>query len=853
MSESKTGSTHDNIGTKRDSFPVELSARFLKHFSEQLYRSPQKAFEELISNSWDAGASYVDVRVSEDLSSQNATMCVLDNGSSMDASGLKELWKIAYSPKVNQPTQYGRQVIGQFGIGKLSTYVLAHKLTFICKAEDGIIRRVTMDYSVADEGSNPEEEKLFSELTLDLFELSASDVDDCLNSINGGGEIGDMIREGFPAPSQDITNDEFGGPTTNYDSPPSGCWTLVILSGIKPIGRELKIGVLRRMLQASLPLGADILIFVNGEPITSSKVSLLTHQEWLIGPDLGIEHIKISMNGNPEDVEHVDVESNNMPYPHVKIQGIGEVTGTVKLFYDKLTGGKSGERGTSNGFVVNVLGRIVNRDDPSFGELNLSHAAWSKFRMTVRADGLNRHITINRDQFKDTREMLIFKAFLRKVFNKGRTFHDSDENSILPDGGDVLIKSLGVISLSPLRSLVTETLRKKAPLPGLFDETDIEDREEKLSSWTENTQENIKHVLGEVKFDKFDDGGFVKFRIADNSIIVNANHPFVLEHSSTKREKELVRTLAMVMYLTDIFSLNIGVEGSHLISIRDYREQLMKYKALQKRQSGIHIARLLHDVEHDSDYRKLEAVASDALSWLGYDVEDLAKPGEPEGIASAYAIPTLNKPTVHDPRPPLYKFTWDAKSTKHDKVQTNNINLAGVVHHREQYSADYALVIAPEFQDGGLVEQCQTQKVTPIRAKDLGKMLEVTVQYGAIPVTHLRGMFDFYDPALVSEWVDGLADWIQQNRELTLDLFLEALDKFRKKMPDVLDAGTIAFTCREDLGALGVRDNDVIAVAKGLSIAIPELIGIKDKSKIEINAKPSMIKNAIEKQLEAFN
>jgi HSP90 family molecular chaperone len=140
----------DTIGQVSAKIPVELSTRFLEHFSEQLYSSPQKAFEELISNGWDAGADCVDVRISADLTNPDATMCVLDNGTSMDADGLRQLWHIGFSPKTGKPVQYGRQVIGKFGIGKLATYVLANKLTYICKAPDGVIRRVTMDYSDID-------------------------------------------------------------------------------------------------------------------------------------------------------------------------------------------------------------------------------------------------------------------------------------------------------------------------------------------------------------------------------------------------------------------------------------------------------------------------------------------------------------------------------------------------------------------------------------------------------------------------------------------------------------------------------------------------------------------------------
>jgi hypothetical protein len=37
----------ETIGHESAKIPVELSTRFLEHFSEQLYSSPQKAFEEL--------------------------------------------------------------------------------------------------------------------------------------------------------------------------------------------------------------------------------------------------------------------------------------------------------------------------------------------------------------------------------------------------------------------------------------------------------------------------------------------------------------------------------------------------------------------------------------------------------------------------------------------------------------------------------------------------------------------------------------------------------------------------------------------------------------------------------------
>ena len=104
----KTTPKIETIGKAHSSISVEISTRFLQHFSEQLYSSPQKAFEELISNGWDAGADRVDVRISPDLKTNSgATMVVLDNGSSMNEEGLRQLWHIAFSPKSSKPTEHG--------------------------------------------------------------------------------------------------------------------------------------------------------------------------------------------------------------------------------------------------------------------------------------------------------------------------------------------------------------------------------------------------------------------------------------------------------------------------------------------------------------------------------------------------------------------------------------------------------------------------------------------------------------------------------------------------------------------------------------------------------------------------
>ncbi|RVQ09478.1 ATP-binding protein [Sinorhizobium meliloti] len=853
----------ESIGDSKSRIPVEISTRFLEHFSEQLYSSPQKAFEELISNSWDAGANVVDVRIANDLTATDASMAVLDNGVSMDEAGLRALWHIAFSPKRDLPVQHGRRVVGKFGIGKLATYVLASRLTYICKAADGIIRRVTMDYGSID--GLADSDKLVSQLDLELFEVAESDLEAALGSVAGGAQLLELIRTNFKdaTPGDPASNEDFGAQLSDLVRSGGDTWTLVILSGLKQTGRELKLGVLKRMLEAALPLSSEMTIRINGEVLQPSKLVSPVSKEWIIGPDLNITELEIDRPVDDEDdldasevkaakaYETLKVTSGLDPYPYVDLPEIGRVTGRVKLYVDKISGGKSEERGSSNGFLVNVLGRVVNQSDPSFGAENLSHAAWARFRMTVRADGLNSFLNTNREQFREQRALKIFRSFLRKAFNIARSNYDSDANVEMPDGGDLLVKSLGVLSLAPLRSVVSEALRTQPPIPGLFDETGIDDRDQKREDWRKNTADHIQNALSKVKYERLDDGSFVKFRIADNTIVVNRDHPFVAEHSRTKAEKELMRTVAMVNLLSDVFALENGVEPSKLHDVREYRDQLMRFRALQRRQSGTHIAQILLNAQHNSaNSRELEVVLADALRYLGFQVKEIGGSGEPEGIATAYSFSQARTPTDDDPKPPLYKFTYDAKSSKHETAKTGNLSLDGINEHRLRYKADYALVVAPGFEAGALPTRAEQQKVSPIRARDLGRLLEYTVEYGAIPLDVLANLFQKHHPDDVTSWIDELEASLKKSRKLTIDVFLKALEILRGKVPDVLAPSLISFTCREVLGVATVVDQDVIRLIKGLSILVPDLIGIDDNDRIVVNASSERVAAAVSAQLE---
>ena len=87
------------IGTKIDDIDVEISYKIIQLFSAGLYSSPNKAFEELVCNSYDAFADKVSVYMPSDLAAEGAFIWVCDNGEGLDQQELKDLWRIGESSK----------------------------------------------------------------------------------------------------------------------------------------------------------------------------------------------------------------------------------------------------------------------------------------------------------------------------------------------------------------------------------------------------------------------------------------------------------------------------------------------------------------------------------------------------------------------------------------------------------------------------------------------------------------------------------------------------------------------------------------------------------------------------------
>jgi Molecular chaperone, HSP90 family len=230
-----------NAGREVGEIPVKISYRIIELFSDGLYASPTKAIEELVSNSFDAGASNVHVVLSPDQSAPDAMIAVVDDGESMDEMGLQQHWIIGVSKKrsLARPPKKRKQ-IGKFGIGKLATFVLARKLTHVCKRGKKYFA-VTMDYSRIPQGKegSVEYDTEKEVVVLPLRELTEEEARQCLPTLLFG------TSPGFKAI-----------PLFGPKAPKS--WTVAIMSTMKDLAKEIQMGRLEWVLKTAMPMGTNL-------------------------------------------------------------------------------------------------------------------------------------------------------------------------------------------------------------------------------------------------------------------------------------------------------------------------------------------------------------------------------------------------------------------------------------------------------------------------------------------------------------------------------------------------------------------------------------------------------------------
>lgn len=800
----------ESIGTKVDEIPVKIAYRIIQLFSAGLYSSPNKAFEELVSNSYDALASKVAVYVPTDRSVSNAIMWICDNGDSMDSNGLKLLWKIGYSIKRDiQQDGNERKPIGKFGIGKLATYVLARKLTYICKKGDEF-RAVTMDYGKIDEKSQePTEIKLEERL---LTEHEAMNVLSPLVQINGT-KLLDFNLWGRNA----------------EDS-----WTFAIMSDLKPKAAEIQDGRLTWILSTALPLNPKFQLFFNGRVLQSSKADLEPIKTWIFGKD-------------DEVIAKSKMYTSGMydSHPCVNLPSLNNVYGQLDLYRDALDTGKSEKLGRSHGIFLMVRGRLVNTDDPLLGMPQVFNlGVFSRVRITVHADGLDDYLTSTRESIMESPALAQLQDYIKKKFDEARSFHSEEEERIEKEASHKVSQISAGLSRRPLLVVA------KKFFDGTIDSLMFIDIPRNLSD------DEKKKAIAQLELDLTSETGIIKdvvlealkpespiasLDLLSGKARINVLHPFFANLIEEVKSILPFKLIATTEILTEAFMIESGIRPEFVREIMLRRDRVLRDMTFSSNLNTPRVAQLLG--ESLSNATKLEEAVFHVFNNLGFETTRIGGNGKPDGTAVA----RLGVRYSGGPRED-YTIVYDAKSTSKDKIKAQTAHIAGLVRHKTDYQADFGAIIAIDYEgamDGNsaISREANKHKITLIRASDLMRLVLLASprQIG------LRDLKEFFEKC---HTVKETSEWISE---------VEKREIKKEPVKELLEA-TYKLTVQDkeppDLNAIRQIDpilntysiEKLIVLVNSIRALVGNLISIEG-TKISIQAPPRKILEIINKNV----
>lgn len=830
-------------GKEADKIDVQISYRIIELFSQGLYRSPTKAIEELVSNGYDAGATKVHVAIDPDLTLNDATIAVIDNGIGMDAVGLQQHWLIGVSNKRSpsyKPPR-GREQIGRFGIGKLATYVLANSFTHLTKTKDGYYA-TTMDYSTIprDKGDGVATRRM----KLSLRKLTAAQAKNAVAPwINGSKAAHKQLKL--------------------FGQGAEKTWTIAILSNLKEMARELQRGRLRWVLATAMPLRDDFGLYLDGEVVAPSKHLSPKIKTWILG-----KHLKSVSKPAPDDLQAT--EDSTETKKSIKRFGLthprlGRVYGYAELYEDLLTGGKSAGLGRSHGFFVYVRGRLINIDDEYFGiDSNLlRHGTFARFRLVAHVDRLDEELRSSRESVREGSLLEVTKNLLHGIFKDVRAHHEAEQQAQEPgtQATQRIAASPASLARRPLLALIEKALSGQyeplyTDVPKNLSNTAASALLKELSERAGSAEGLVRQVAF-VENSPYDP--IAQFDAEKGSLAINALHPYMAHFLDEYEHKTRVplELLGMSEVLLEAHLFDLGLDGSLVGDALAQRDELLRAlsRSTGKRNARL-VAQALLDASTNQDVLETELVA--AFDSMGFEnAIKIGGAGKPDGLAEA----RLGATEAGDAQ--SFKVTLEAKSKEAPgtKVSAKSVGVSGIARHRQDYKADFAVVVGPDFPTGtkensALSKELEADRknnpgrgITLVRIEDMAQLVRL-VPAKRIGLQRLRELFTSCSlPEQGKKWIDGIAN--EQMERPPYKEVLEVIAGEQRDMPSqAIEYGNVVTRLRVEK-ALNMSRAEVVDLCRALAKMAPGFLFAR-QSTVELTQRPDKVLEAIRAAIREY-
>jgi len=828
-----------NAGNRVDEATVKISKRIIQLFSEGLYSSPNKAVEELVCNSFDAGARNVHVIISDDLGANDATIVVIDDGEGMNVSGLQAHWILGKSTRRDRSAS-GRKPIGKFGIGKLATYILAGCLTHVCKLGEQI-HAVTMDYN--SELSGDDNEQILSEkaVKLPIRKLTTAQAERALEKwLEKSGEGFDKMKL-------------FGDDAV-------ASWTVAILSDLKCAGKNIQQGRLQWILRTAMPLRDDFNLYFNGTLLSPSRIERIQLiKKWVIGKDIVQKHI-LAQAGRGFRTLPADTTRDPVHRHGLSNTILGKVTGYLELYEDELSRGKSTQIERSNGFFVYVRGRMININDAGFGLERdlLQHGTFSRMRAVAHIDDLDDDLRSSRETLNESERYALAKKFMHALFNLARNEWDSHRKKSLPQKqlSDRIAGVAPSLARKPLFSAVEKAIRGEytlqyVSLPICPDSTSKDEAIRRIKEKFDSGQSLVSDVIKE---DVGRDKRWAIYDVETGILTINLLHPFIAsaQEMMTNPKNSLIFEMIMVgEILQESYLYYQGYPRNEIEDIISSKDELLTslVRAMRHENASMVALRLM-DAKNDSN--GLEEAVESAFNIMGFDgVQRLGGSGEPDGVATAPLAATVECKMQH------YKVGMEAKSGS--KVSARTLGVPAIKRHMEKHKCDHHLVVGNGFaisKDSAMAKDIHSvtkgtkKTITLITIDDLAKLVR-QVSAKCIGLDKLREMFiSCVTPAETREWINEIAQ--QSMPDLHYKEVLEAIWKLGRKRPsEPIEYSALVNELSHLDPPIDISKAESIDICRALQSMTRNSVYARTNT-VEITRRPDLILNEIRDDVQEY-
>jgi hypothetical protein len=800
-------------GKKIGEIPVRINYRIIELFSAGLYSSPHKAFEELVSNSYDANAKKVSVYIPTELNSDDSFIFVCDNGTSMNSVELKNLWKIGESNKRDNESNLSRKPIGKFGIGKLATYVLANRLTYICKKE-GEYKRVTMDYSEID--PNSDDGIKLSEIL--LTEEEAKEILTPLIKIDQ---------------TKLINFNLFGSSSENS-------WTIAIMSKLKEPER-IKEGPLKWVLSTALPLSPNFNLFYNGTNLESSKSKGEKLNTWIFGKEDDVVNREDEYNSYENEGEFF-----------VNLPNLKNIKGYAELYKDSLVRGKSQDMGRSHGIFLMIRDRLINIDNPLIGSVEeLNHATFNRCRIVIQADELDMYLTSGRESVKECPAYSDLQKYIKQKFNKVKSFFDDyiNKEDLLSNAGERVSHTSSLISKKPILVMAKKFLLGNIdePLLTSFEGISSTEKEKFIEGLEEDVLKENGGFVKDVEFslDLPPEFPMAILDLKNKKVRINQMHPFFVNYFHSFKSTLPLQFFAVNEILTEASMYEQEIDSTTIRTIIKRRDQLLREITYEENPNAPAVAMMIKNAL--SNPNELEEAIFYGFKSLGFETTKIGGKGKPDGKAIARRGFSPEDKKVGD-----YSITYEAKSTTKDRIQNKDAKLSTCVRHRADYKSDYSVEVAIDFadsdnSDSAVNKEAKQQKVTLIRAKDFWKLILFSIPNQI----NFKDIKDFLDNC---HTIPETSDWIEQlvQKEIQEKPIKEILGTTWELMGiDKKSAPTIDLVRGKNSNLMkNCSPSEIEDIIKSVSLLVPSLIYLDEQRRINLLTNPERILECLRKVVE---